>query len=110
MCDCCLPLWQAFGARFYQVVVLKGGDLDMGSRLSPTRADEFVEIVESNSSFRFLTGLSDLAEGLSQTGRLAEALALVETGIEQSEGGWITPELLRLKGDLLLLQRAPEGA
>ena len=102
-----LPLLHAFGARFYQVVVLKGGDLDMGSRPWPAGADQFVE---SNSSFRFLTGLSDLAEGLGQTGRLAEALALVETGIEQSEGGWITPELLRLKGDLLLSQNGPAGA
>jgi tetratricopeptide repeat protein len=93
-----LPLLHAVCVRFYQAVVLKGGDLDMGSWLSPTGADE------SSSSFRFLTGLSDLAEGLGQTGRLAEALALVETGIEQSEGGWITPELLRLKGELFLLQ------
>jgi hypothetical protein len=105
-----LPLVHAFGERFYQVVVLKGGDLDMGSRLSPTGADGLVEIVESNSSFRFLTGLSDLAEGLGQAGRLAEALDLVETEIEQSEGGWAMPELLRVKGDILLLQKSPAGA
>jgi predicted ATPase len=29
---------------------------------------------------------------------------LVEAGIQQSEGGWLTPELLRLKGELFLLQ------
>ncbi len=29
---------------------------------------------------------------------------MVETPIEQSEGGWFTPELLRLKGELFLLQ------
>ena len=29
---------------------------------------------------------------------------MVEAGIEQSEAGWLTPELLRLKGELLLLQ------
>jgi hypothetical protein len=76
-----LPLAHAFGARLYQIVVLKGGDLDMGSQLSPTGAEELVEIVESNSSFRIVTGLSDLGEGLGQTGRLAEAFALVETEI-----------------------------
>ena len=35
---------------------------------------------------------------------------MVETGIEQSDGGWITPELLRLKGELFLLQGAPAAA
>jgi predicted ATPase len=32
---------------------------------------------------------------------------LLEAGIQQSETGWLTPELLRLKGELLLLQSAP---
>jgi predicted ATPase len=30
--------------------------------------------------------------------------------MEQSEVGWLTPELLRLKGELLLLQRTSAGA
>jgi predicted ATPase len=32
---------------------------------------------------------------------------LLEAAIEQSETGWLTPELLRLKGELLLLQSTP---
>ena len=102
-----LPLWSAFGSRFQRVVVLKGGDLDTGSRLLRTGLDE---IVEPNFSFRFLTGLSELAEALAHAGRIAEALALLEAGIEQSEAGWLTPELLRLKGELLLLQSTPAVA
>jgi hypothetical protein len=42
-----------------------------------------------------LTGLAELAEALGHAGRIAEGLALVEAGIEHSEGGWLTPELLR---------------
>jgi predicted ATPase len=104
-----LPLLlHAIGARFYQVIVLKGGDLDAGSWLPPP--SDLDEIVESHSGFRFLSGLSDLAEALADTGRIAEALALVETGIEQFEEGWLTPELLRLKGELLLLQGTPAAA
>jgi predicted ATPase len=53
-----------------------------------------------------LTGLAELAEALGHAGRIAEGLALVEAGIEQSEGDWLTSELLRLKGELLLLQSA----
>jgi hypothetical protein len=95
-----LPLWSAFGSRFQIVVDLKGGDIDTGFRLLHTA------IAESKLSFRFLTGLCELVEALGHVGRIAEGLALVEAGIAQSEGGWLTPELLRLKAELLLLQSA----
>ena len=35
---------------------------------------------------------------------------MVEAGIERSPGGWLTPELLRLKGEILLLQSIPAAA
>jgi len=88
-----LPLWSEFGARFRRAIAIKRGEPD--------------EIAEPDFSFRSLTGLTELAEALAHTGRIAEALAAVEAGIEQSDGGWITPELLRLKGELFLLQSTP---
>jgi predicted ATPase/DNA-binding winged helix-turn-helix (wHTH) protein len=91
-----LPLWREFGARFQRVVVIKRDNAD--------------ELAEPNFSFRSLTGLSELAEALTGAGRIAEAFAVVEAGIEQSDGGWITPELLRLKGELFLSQGAPAAA
>jgi predicted ATPase len=51
-----------------------------------------------------------LAEALARAGRIAEGLAVLEAGIEQSEAGWLTPELLRLKGELFLLQSTPAVA
>ena len=51
-----------------------------------------------------------MSEALTGAGRIDEAFALVEAGIEQSDGGWITPELLRLKGELFLRQSAPVAA
>jgi len=48
--------------------------------------------------------LTELAEALAQTGRTAQALALVESRLGLPDGDWVTPELLRLKGELLLLQ------
>jgi predicted ATPase len=44
---------------------------------------------------------------LGHAGQIGEGLALLEAGIEQSETGWLTPELLRLKGEFLLLQSTP---
>ena len=99
-----LAHWAAFGSRFQRVVILKGSDLDTGSRLLRTGLDE---IAVPNFSFRSLTGLCELAEALAHAGRSAEGLAVLEAGIEQSEAGWLTPELLRLKGELLLLQSTP---
>jgi len=90
-----LPLWGEFGARFQRAIVVKRGGLD--------------DIADRDFSFRSLTGLSELVEALTGAGRFPEALALVEAGIEQSDGGWITPELLRLKGELILRQGA-EGS
>jgi predicted ATPase len=49
-------------------------------------------------------------EALTHAGRIAEGLSVVEAGIVQSEVGWLTPELLRLKGELLLLQSPPAVA
>ena len=102
-----MPLWSAFGSRFQRVVVLRSGDLATGSRLLRTGLDE---IADPDVSFRFSSGLSELAGALTHAGRIAEALALVEAGIEQVESGWAAPELLRLKGDLLLLQKSAAGA
>jgi tetratricopeptide (TPR) repeat protein len=88
-----LPLWREFGVRFQKVVVIKGGDAD--------------ETAEPNFSFRSLTGMTELADALTGAGRIAEAIAAVETALELSDGGWITPELLRLKGEILLAQNSP---
>jgi predicted ATPase len=88
---------------FKSVVDIKGGDLETGLQLLQTGLDE---ISGPNVSFRFLTGLAELADALGHAGRILEGLALVEAGIQQSEGGWLTPELLRLKGELFLLGSA----
>jgi len=102
-----IRLWSAHGSRFRTTVVLKGGDVDTGSPPLDTAIDE---MVQPNAGFRFFTGLTELAEALAHAGRITEALALVEAGIEQSEGDWLTPELLRLKGELFLLQKTPAVA
>jgi len=101
-----LPFWAAFGARFEQVLVIKAGGLDSASR----RRRGQDEAVRPNFSFRALSGLTQLAEALGQAGRIAEGLALLETGIEEFEPSCFTPEVLRLKGELSLLQGMPGAA
>jgi predicted ATPase/DNA-binding winged helix-turn-helix (wHTH) protein len=98
-----LPLWSAYGSRFKQAVVLMGGDIVAGAQLLDTDLDEVAQ---------FDLGLRStlMAEALGQAGRIAEGLALVEAGIEQFEVNCYTPELVRLKGELSLLQGRPGAA
>ena len=115
MRECCstsstkhsLPLWSELGARFKRAVVLRGGGPVTGSRLLQAGPDE---IAEPNVRFQSIIGLTELAEALAHAGRIAEGLAVVEAGLEQPEIGWRTLELLRLKGELFLLQSNPAVA
>jgi len=101
-----LLLWSAYGSRFQKAVALMGGGIDTGSQLLDTSLDE---IAQSNLGIRSFTGLSQLAEVLVHTRRMAEGLAVLK-GMEQLEAGCYTPELLRLKGELFLLQSTPAAA
>ena len=101
-----LSLLSKFASRYQRVLALKGGDLGTGSRQQRAASDE---LVEPTVNFGFLLGLSEQAEALGDAGMVAEGLALIDAGIEQCEPGWLTPELLRLKGELLLLQ-SPSAA
>ena len=54
-----------------------------------------------------------LASGLGRSGRLTEALSVIEQALalsERYEERWNLPELLRTKGELLLLERAVGAA
>jgi predicted ATPase len=54
-----------------------------------------------------------MAEALGRAGEIADGLAVAEGAIErseQNEGRWAFAELLRVKGELLLLQGAPGAA
>ena len=99
-----LPLWSELGARFKRAVVLRDGRPVTGSR--PLQGDPG-EIAEPNVRFQTIMGLTELAEALAQAGRVAEGLAIVEAGLAQPEIGWRALELLRLKGELFLLQSNP---
>ncbi|MGA2128554.1 MAG: transcriptional regulator, partial [Xanthobacteraceae bacterium] len=99
-----LPLWNAYGSGFCHVVAIRS---ETGS---PVGHIAVGELAEPNVTFRFLTGLIEVAGALAHAGRVTEGLAVVEAGIEQSEEGWLTPELLRLKGELLLLQSTSAAA
>ena len=102
-----LALWSAFATRLKGVVIIKRGDVGTGLPLLRAGLDE---IADPNPSYPFLTGFCEFAEAFVRAGRIADGLTVVEAGIGRSQGGWLTPELLRLKGEILLLQSTPAVA
>ncbi len=104
-----LAFWRACGRSFQGALVIQRGDVVTGLRLLRARFDAFDE--SGSTVFRFIAFL--LAEALGRAGHIAEGLATIEEAIarsERTEEYWAMAELLRVKGELLLLQGAPEVA
>jgi tetratricopeptide (TPR) repeat protein len=101
-----LARWQALGRRHQAMLAIERGDVTGGLRL--LRAG-FDELGTAHTAFRLLPFLSGMAEALGRAGQIADGLVTIEEAIaltEQTEERWLTAELLRIKGELLLLQGA----
>jgi predicted ATPase/DNA-binding winged helix-turn-helix (wHTH) protein len=104
-----LAHWRACGRSFQGALVIQRGDVITGLRLLRAGFDEFGEA--GSAVFRFIAFL--MAEALGRAGQNAEGLAAIEEAIarsERTEEHWAMAELLRVKGELLLLQGAPGAA
>jgi hypothetical protein len=105
-----LALWRAWGRSHQGVLVIRRGDHDTGLQL--LRAG-FDEVSEGRSPLRLNTPLDVMAEALGRAGQIADGLAAIEEAIVRSEATeerWVVAELLRVKGELFLLQGAPGAA
>ena len=108
-----LDSWLAYARSYHGALLIKRGDVAAGSRLVRTGFDELGELAR----LRFMDFLMAVAaEVLGAHGGLVEALANVEAVIalsEETEERRRYADLLRIKGELLLLQdgaRAAEAA
>jgi predicted ATPase len=102
-----LARWGAFGRGYEGMLATKRGDVASGLRL--LRAG-FDELGEAHIVFRFSLFLSEMAEALGRAGQIADGLAEIDEAIERcqhTEEHWVMSELLRIKGELLLLHGAP---
>jgi predicted ATPase len=104
-----LALWHACGRSFQGVLLIQRGDVITGLRLLRAGFDEFGET--ESAVFRLIAFL--MAEALGRAGQNTEGLAAIEEAIaraEHTEERWAMAELMRAKGQLLLLQGAPCAA
>jgi predicted ATPase/DNA-binding winged helix-turn-helix (wHTH) protein len=103
-----LARWRAFGHIYQGVLVIQGGDLLTGLQLLRAGFDEPGAAGFAPRSFTSL-----LAEALGRAGQIADGLAAIEEAIvrsERIEERWAIAEMLRIKGELLLLQGAAGAA
>jgi predicted ATPase len=104
-----LTFWAARGRSCQGALVIERGDVDTGL---PLLRAGFAELGEARSA---VFGLIELLmpEALGRAGRIAEGLAAIEEAINHSESTeerWMIAEMLRIKGELLLLQGGPTAA
>jgi predicted ATPase len=100
--------WQLYGWGYQGVVAIRRGDITTGLRLLRSCFEELGETgITAPRFMRFAAG--DMAEGLGKAGQIADALDAIDDAIaraERTEELWQFPELLRAKGELVLLHGA----
>jgi predicted ATPase/DNA-binding winged helix-turn-helix (wHTH) protein len=104
-----LALWHAWARCLEGVLFIKRGDVETGLRLLRTALDELREGKFALTSTIFL---SALAEGLAGVGQVTEGIAAIDEALarsERNEERWYVPELLRVKGELVLREDAPDA-
>ena len=102
--------WIARGHCFQGVVLIMQGDFAAGL---PLLRDALDELREGGSVPGYPALLALLARGLGLAGRAIEGLAVVDQALELSERHeerWCLPEVLRNKGELLLLESSVGAA
>ncbi|MGH8502428.1 MAG: ATP-binding protein [Gammaproteobacteria bacterium] len=104
-----LSMWHAYGRKLQGLLLIKRGDGDAQARVLRPALDE---LREASFALHHTGFLSTLAEGLGAAGRVTEGLAAIDEAIAQSERTeerWSVAEVLRVKGELLLLQGEPNA-
>src|SRR6266849_1285757 len=102
-----IEMWNGWAQCFEGVVLIKRGESHAGSQLLQS-ALERLPAPGFHHPVSLL--LPELAAGLGGAGQIAEGLVVADTALaraEQTEAGWCLAELLRTKGELLLLGREP---
>jgi predicted ATPase/DNA-binding winged helix-turn-helix (wHTH) protein len=105
-----LTLWHAWGRYLDGVLRIKHGDALAGLRLLRTT---FGELGETRFVLRYTAFVDALAEGLAGAGQVAHGLVTIDEALarsERNEERWCLAEMLRIKGELVLLEGAAKAA
>jgi predicted ATPase len=101
-----LALWHVRGRGFSGMLLNQVGDTTAGLRLLSAALEELRETKYTGHLMAFLGAF---AEASGRVGQVAEGLVAVDQALarsERTEGRWGAAELLRIKGELVLLEGA----
>jgi hypothetical protein len=101
-----LTLWHLRGRCYQGVLLNMTGDTAAGLQLLGTALDELRETAFAG---HYMTLLGGFAGALGRAGQVARGLVAIEEALARSdrtEARWYLAELLRVKGELILLQSA----
>ena len=104
-----LALGQAFGRCYQGMLVIGRGEASSGARLLLDGVETFGKA--RSEGLRLIAFM--VADALGRSGHIAEGLGVVEEAIASStenEDRWHMAELLRVRGELLLLRGKPGDA
>lgn len=104
-----LASWGRLACKFHSVLLIRTGQTKAGLALLRAGLDESSSMM---SHWISLMLLAELAAGLGRAGQAAEGLTAIEQAIElaeQTEKWWLSPEFLRIKGELVLLHAADDA-
>lgn len=107
-----LTHWQLYGQGYQGAVAIALGDVETGLRLLSAQSEEAGATPPTAPRLmRFATIY--LAEALGRAGQIDDGLAAIEDAIGRAQSTselWQLPELLRVKGELVLLRRGQDAA
>ena len=105
-----LEVWQIWGRCWKGVLLIRRGEVVTGLPLLRSALDE---LRRTGYVLRYTGFLGVLAEALGGVGQVGEGLVTIGEALarsEHGEGRWNMSELLRVKGELRLLEGVPNAA
>ncbi len=105
-----IRLWNTWARCFIGLVIAKRDDSGTGLR---TLRDGLGQVGEARFLPRFLLLLGEMAACLGASGEIGLGLETVDEALARCQAReelWYLAELLRIKGELLLMQGAPDDA
>jgi predicted ATPase/DNA-binding winged helix-turn-helix (wHTH) protein len=103
-------LWALGGRCFGGVLLIKRGDVGAGLELLRTA---FASVPQGAFTLFYTPILGELADALGRDGQAAEGVSIIDEALARSdrhEERWCVAELLRIKGELILREGAPQAA
>ena len=105
-----VELWTLGGRCFAGVLLIKRGSTGPGLELLRTA---FARVPQGAFTLFYTPMLASMADALGRDAKAAEGLSIIDEALarsERNEERWCVAELLRIKGELILREGAPQAA